>query len=96
MKPRPERTKTETKAEKRAETRMGPLRGVVRAVRIRCSVGELFYTLWPLFHLRFKRSAMILDPCQQTSPFGFKLSRFFRTESNFRRTEDQTNVMGMR
>lgn len=46
MKPRPERTKTETKAEKRAETRMGPLRGVVRAVRIgRVRRGTFLYSV---------------------------------------------------
>jgi hypothetical protein len=90
MKPRPERTKTETKAEKRAETRMGPLRGVVRAGRIGRVRRETFYTLWPFFYLRFKLTVMILDPCQQTSPpFALSFQDFSAQNATYRRTEDK-------
>lgn len=70
---------------------MGPLRGGrPSCANHTCPVGELFYTLWPLFHLRFKHSEMILGPCQQTSPFGFKLSA---QKAAFRRTEDKETWM---
>jgi hypothetical protein len=52
------------------------------------------------FHPRFRCSAM-LDPCQQISPFGFKHSRSFHTESNMsscrqraEQKDDENTVVG--
>jgi hypothetical protein len=66
MKPRPERTKTETKAEQKlerdrlqkgAETRTGPFAvGSSGLCESYVSLGASSYTLRPLFHLRFKYS----------------------------------------
>jgi len=96
MKPRPERTKTETKAEKRGRNENGTVRsGVVRAVRISyVSLGFLFIPCGRFSISASNTARSILGPCHQTSPFGFKLSGPFRTESIVSSYRGQTKYDG--